>query len=493
MPEQYIIDFLVYIANGWISFRYTERFLHEKYENRRRALLIWTLIYTAGQFAVSEFSGAWSPYDRLLNIIPAMLLLFVMQHFFFEKDFAKQAFVITSFEAGWEILRFAVSPMAHAIFSVWSPFWAWLFQNEAVISFLPQDALLSLMEGTNRIAVFVVIALCRGMQVGILALYLRVVSKRFIYPKSGAHGYEIKPHDSMFLLIPCGAVLFIDLTMRLMAYSLDNGAMMLVYDRVPSTLVLLPLVSLMLLGMIISSVILFQNLVQYKDEEQKRVLLENRVAQVHKEIEELTDIYEDIRGLRHDLGNHIAGIAACIRKSGSDCGGELEKYLSRMTDTVARLDFADSTGNPITDIILHQTRQQAKRKGIGFSADFHFAREAGLDAYDVSVILNNALQNALEACEKMEGKRAIEVRSYMRGKFFFIEVENDFSGELKWEKQAELPSTMKKEKSLHGMGLTNMRRCAQKYHGDIDINISEHEGRHRFRIIVMLPARVDED
>ena len=103
--------------------------------------------------------------------------------------------------------------------------------------------------------------------------------------------------ESWFLLIPCITVLCIDLTMRLMAYSVDNSALMIIYERVPETLVLLPVVSLLLLGIVVSSVILFRGVIQSKDEERKRLLLENRVADVQHQIEDLQDIYGDMRGI----------------------------------------------------------------------------------------------------------------------------------------------------------------------------------------------------
>jgi len=262
-----------------------------------------------------------------------------------------------------------------------------------------------------------------------------------------------------------------------MAFSADNGAVMLIYDRVPATVLLLPLVSLLLLGMIISSVILFRHLVEHKAEEQKRLLLENRVVEVHKEISELEEIYSEIRGLRHDLRNHLENIFAYVRKN-SVQSVELENYLQSMTATVEKLHFTDKTGNAITDIILHRFRQQANKKNISFAVNFSCPKK--FDVYDVSVILNNALENAIEAAEKVE-RGKIFLQSYERGGLFFIDVENNFVGEV--EKDF---ATTKAEKNLHGIGLENIRRCAKKYLGDIDIKILQLDGEKIFKLTVML-------
>ncbi len=59
------------------------------------------------------------------------------------------------------------------------------------------------------------------------------------------------------------------------------------------------------------------------------------------------------------------------------------------------------TGNPITDIIIHQKGQEAGEKQIPFQVDFTYPSKLLIDVYDVAVILNNALENAIEACGRV--------------------------------------------------------------------------------------------
>jgi len=472
MFEEEILDVFVHLINGAISFKYAEKFLSAKFDSRKIALAKWSIIYAVGQIFLSKITESWLPHERFFNVVPYIIILFALENFFFAKNRAKQFFVLASFTAGWEILRFTVSPLAHVIFSVWSSAWAWLVNWLTVNEISSADKIISAMMILNRSIIFIVIALCRALQFGIFIFYLRTVAENF-----SVQNYRLKFQDSLFLIFPCAVVLVIDLTVRLMAFSADNGAVMLIYDRVPATVLLLPLVSLLLLGMIISSVILFRHLVEHKAEEQKRLLLENRVVEVHKEISELEEIYSEIRGLRHDLRNHLENIFAYVRKN-SVQSAELENYLQSMTATVEKLHFIDKTGNAITDIILHRFRQQANKKNISFAVNFSCPKK--FDVYDVSVILNNALENAIEAAEKVDGGK-IFLQSYERGGLFFIDVENNFVGEV--EKDF---ATTKAEKNLHGIGLENIRRCAKKYLGDIDIKILQLDGEKIFKLTVML-------
>lgn len=134
-------------------------------------------------------------------------------------------------------------------------------------------------------------------------------------------------------------------------------------------------------------------------------MLENQVQQMQREIVEIQDIYTDMRGLRHDMRSHLANISLLVKNAPDSVNEELENYIGKMEETVKKLDFAYQTGNPITDIIIHQKGQEAEKKQIQFKADFVYPQKLSIDVYDIAVILNNALENAVEACCKVEGKK----------------------------------------------------------------------------------------
>lgn len=481
MYEEYVLDGILHLLNGFLSFRYSESFLKGTYENRKQALLLWVSAYTVGQMLYGSFMESYPLYLQFSHILPYFILLGVLQFVWFEKNISRQVFSIASFTAGWEILRFTASPLAHALLGIWNPFWEWSIHALVAQGWISMELLMEFMEAANRAALLVVLIICRGMQLGVFYMYLNLITKNFV-----DIGYRLNVRENGFLLMPCMAILCIDLTLRLMAYSVDNSALMLIYDRVPETLLLLPAASLFLLGFVVSSVILFRGLIDGKEEERKRLLLENRVSEIHAQMGELDRIYSDMRGLKHDLRAHIASIAAYVRNRLGEDAGELSPYLDGMEDTVARLDFADRTGNPLTDLILHQFRQQAKRKQIDISFVFHYPQNGVFDVYDMSIILNNALQNAMEACGNATLSPYISLRSYEKGSLFFLEVENNFAGALIWKPDSDIPATTKEETALHGIGLDNIRRTARKYQGDIDICIIEKEHDQVFQLTVML-------
>ncbi|MBO6304181.1 MAG: sensor histidine kinase [Selenomonadaceae bacterium] len=481
MFEEYILTVAVNTLIAFFAFRYSEIFLQRKYENRKKSLILWIFFYCLAKTIYGNLAENFPFYNRFSYAIPHLILFGALQFAFFEKNISRQVFSILSFIAGWEILRFAASPLAHSILGAWNSVFNFFVNFFTEKNLIKAERLLEIMPVINQIVLFATLVICRGLQLAVFYIYLKLIGKNFVNAD-----YKLNARESVFLIAPSATILCVDLTFRLIAYSADNSALMLVYERVPETLILLPAVSLLLLGFAVSSVILFRGLVEGKAEEQKRMLLENSVAEIHTQIAELENIYGDIRGLKHDIRGHVASITAYIRNRGGKDIEELGNYLKGMEETVAKLDFTDRTENPLMDIILHRFRQEAKRKNISVNFNFRYPTSKDFDIYDISVILNNALQNATEAAEKVKNSSRISLRSYTNGSLFFIEVKNNFNENLFWKENSDLPVTTKKDKSLHGLGLENIRRTARKYQGDIEISVAKKAEEKIFQLTVML-------
>ena len=129
-----------------------------------------------------------------------------------------------------------------------------------------------------------------------------------------------------FLILPCIAALCISVTIKMMIISVENGMTVIIYDTVSATKFWIPVICVLLLSAIVSSVILFQKLVQYNEEIGKRAILENQVRQMQKEIVEIQNIYTDMRGLRHDMRSHMANISLLVKSAPDSVNEELENY-----------------------------------------------------------------------------------------------------------------------------------------------------------------------
>jgi len=466
----------IYLIDSIASGVYTWSFLKGKYR-KRIVSATWSVLYFFIQIGVFEVLSDSFPVSDVAGILLNVCVLLFMQFLFFTKDVQKQLFVAFSLVAGKETVKYIVSVFSIAITGLWNKLFDYLVAQDK----LNTSDRLYIWSTVSIVVVAVVCALSYAL---LLSAYLLLISRKFV-----KKNYPLQTHENIFLILPCIAALCISVTMKLMILSTGVGTTVTMYDTVPATKFWIPVICVLLLSTIIASVILFQKLVQYNEETGKRAILENQVRQMQKEIVEIQDIYTDMRGLRHDMRSHLANISLLVKSATGSVNEELESYIGKMEETVSKLDFAYQTGNPITDIIIHQKGQEAEKKQIRFQVDFAYPPKLLIDVYDIAVILNNALENAIEACCRAEGEKQIKLRSYVKGSLFFVEIENDFSGEIVIEEETGLPVSSKENRRLHGIGISNIQRCAKKYRGDIDIVISDTGGRKKFSLTVMMNGK----
>lgn len=466
----------IYLVDSILSGIYSQGFLKEKY-GKKAVLAVWGAAFFLIQIAVYEILDNRFPINEVVGIIVNVCVLLFMQFFLFEKDMQKQVFVAFSFVAGKESIKYIVSVFSIAFAGLWNKTFDILLAKSV------SNTLDKLYLWTH-ISVVVIAVICILFYAFLLSIYLLLISRKFVNKD-----YLLQVQENIFLVLPCIAALCISVTIKMMITSVENGMTVIIYDTVPATKFWIPVICVMLLSTIIASVILFQKLVQYNEETGKRAILENQLRQMQKEIVEIQDIYTDMRGLRHDMRSHITNISLLVKNVAGSVNEELESYIGKMEKTVSKLDFTYQTGNPITNIIIHQKGQEAEKKQIQFKADFAYPPNLLIDIYDIAVILNNALENAIEACRKTEGTKQIKLHSYVKGSLFFIEVENDFSEDIIIEKESGLPVSSKESGKLHGIGISNIQRCAKKYKGDIDIEISDTDGRKKFSLTVMMNGK----
>ena len=233
---------------------------------------------------------------------------------------------------------------------------------------------------------------------------------------------------------------------------------------------------------------IYQKLIASMQDKQRAALLASQVDQMQAHIREIEQLYTGVRFMRHDMQNYLFDIKSLLAAQGVSVEGEgeLAGYFSGIGTALDALNFYFHTGNPVTDVVLNGKYQQAKSLGIQFDSEFLFPSDYGIDVFDLSIILNNALNNALEACEVLSGsdpeaERFISVTSYCKNNMFLIEVKNSFDGTVCVTEDGGLKSR-KQDTHRHGLGFQNIVRCADKYLGSADYTCCDRT----FTLIVML-------
>ena len=467
----YLALFLRYFANIYFGFHFLSKLLTPKC-GKMRGLLLFGLMYMPFQIDIYFAFNRVNYFEDILSIALDIGFLLLVQRLLFKGNFGIELFAALSITAGKDLLGLMIAVLDYRILGEFDDRLLMYLVNNRFDIFVKWGGAIAYISYALMSAVAVIAYAL------LIRLYLKLISKGL-----GEKGKVMAASETAFLILPPAAALCIRVVLQIMNVDeLKDDYYSSIYDRYPATKLLVPLSAFLLLTAIIVSAVLFGRLMRYNDEKLKRRLLETQISSMEKEISEIKDIYSDIRGLRHDMHNHIANISLYIRGKSGQEDEILSKYLGQMRKTVDRLDFSCNTGNPITDIIIRRRAQEAEKKDIAFKSDFAFPKNLGIDAFDIGVILDNALENCIAACEDVEGERAVVLSSYVKGSLLFIETENPFEGEIVIDPETGLPLSGKESPEGHGLGLSNIRRCAEKYKGDIDISV---EG-NRFGLTVML-------
>ena len=283
-------------------------------------------------------------------------------------------------------------------------------------------------------------------------------------------------------LAPAAGVLFGQIIASLL-FEMKDGVLLQLYERHPAFLAVVPLLALLLYAGTYLTITFQQGMAELREEQAARYAEYQQTQMIRARIREAEQFYTRIRQLKHELRGHLTNIRG-LAQSGEY--SSLEDYITRMDGSIIDLELTLQTGNPVTDVIVNDTRRRSLDLSIRFQADFHYPAQGAYDAFDVGIILQNLLQNAREACGKIgEGERSIVLTGTKKGRFFLIEVKNSFVGEVVFG-QDGLPVTTKKEDvPMHGLGLSNVRREAEKYMGELELKTDRRE----FSAAVLLQER----
>ena len=227
---------------------------------------------------------------------------------------------------------------------------------------------------------------------------------------------------------------------------------------------------------------------------------------IEKQCDEVQNIYQTMRGWRHDYHNHIQAMKAMtlqVRQEGGECGAllRLEEYLDSLNDDLTAVDTLVKTGNVMVDAILNSKLSLIRARKIPLRVKAAVPASPGIGEVDLCVIIGNLLDNAMEAClpagtgrgrdagrknttegassEKSDGA-FIRIYIGVLKDQLYISVANSSFGKISKSGKRYLST---KGSRGHGYGLTRIDWIVEKYHGYL--NRQNEEGA--FVTEVMLP------
>ncbi len=316
--------------------------------------------------------------------------------------------------------------------------------------------------------------------------------RKFI--KSFSKGIEdISSWEFFFLMLSSVIGFCFCLFLRNILFSYKGEEYIYLLDENPELKLLLPLIAFLGIISIFSSVYLWKKLKKEQEENHALFLYEERLSEMEEHVQEMERLYEGMRGMKHDMKNYIAdieGLMGSKKELSKDTKEALKNYLDGLCTSLDELDIKYRTGNPVTDTVVNRYLRRAEKMGAVIKCDFIYPSGLEIDSFDLSILLNNGLENAAEALEKCQEKPLyLEIGSYVRGNMFFLEIKNSFTGFLAYDKDRDTLHTTKKEKSYHGYGLKNMQKSVEKYYGKMEYRVEDGS----FVLTAMLQGRAREN
>lgn len=177
-----------------------------------------------------------------------------------------------------------------------------------------------------------------------------------------------------------------------------------------------------------------------------------------KHLDELLIKQKALRGFKHDVSNQLVALKGYFA-SGNAVGGmrHVDSLLQRVSDIEAVID----TGNIALDAVLSNKQTIAEHKGIVFEHHICIAENLAVDPVDLCVIFGNALDNAIEACERLEtADKRIVLDLRQEDSTLFCQMANTAP-----PSDAGSLATSKPDKDNHGFGFANLTASLEKYGG----------------------------
>lgn len=204
---------------------------------------------------------------------------------------------------------------------------------------------------------------------------------------------------------------------------------------------------------VLSYVIYFGCLILEKEKSE----MKSQLSSYRKQYKWLNERIEKEKKRRHNLRHHLRTMDTLAQNGQVE---SLQEYIARYLEEVREVELQKLSGNPVVDEVMSYYVVQAREKQIDLSCSMKIRENLALNLADMTVLLGNAMENALYGCETCEEKaRKIRVMIRQFRKNLLIKVENRIpSGEYE-----SLGANVRK-----GYGLESIDMIARKYQGSMD-------------------------
>lgn len=182
-------------------------------------------------------------------------------------------------------------------------------------------------------------------------------------------------------------------------------------------------------------------------------------------IEEINQFILNIKQKQHDYKNHLFSIYALLSNNKFE---NAKTYISEQFEELRETTTYIRNNSSIMESIIYHKIARAKALNIEVTENINIPEKLSINEKDVTVLIGNAMDNAVESCEKVLDKpKYIIIKCYYSDGYFNVYIENSSDG-IYIEKNNKIITT-KPTKDEHGFGLGNIKYIVEKNHGFLHI------------------------
>ena len=191
--------------------------------------------------------------------------------------------------------------------------------------------------------------------------------------------------------------------------------------------------------------------------------MEYQTEQSQKHLSEVRSIHKEMRAYKHDFHHHLQTLKGQLEAGETD---RALAYIEELDDSLMNVDTLLKTGNVSLDAILSAKIAQAKTENIAVTIKANVPDVLTISDVELSIIIGNLLDNAIEACRTVTEERFIRIFISMKGNMLYFSMLN--SAGTKKTKIGSLFTTHKD--GVHGFGLRRAEAILEDHGGWVKYN-----------------------
>lgn len=186
-----------------------------------------------------------------------------------------------------------------------------------------------------------------------------------------------------------------------------------------------------------------------------------QINQSEKQYEVITDSIDRSRRFRHDMKHYVVAIKTMLADNRID---ELKAYVNAMHNDLEEAAIKVYCQDYVANLLLSRYAELCEKENIKFTCDTNIPSRFIANELHLCALLGNALENACEACSRMEeGEEFVDIKASVSNGNLIIIIRNSFDGTI--FQQGEKLGSCKREDHSIGIGLSSIQAIAEIYNG----------------------------